>query len=82
MRKFTKHEPSKRVRLWQKIKTSCKNTWRKVSCKKISPPTKDKGMWVHISQTDLWRTIAPTFNEYGWAWIGPEEDKALKPWLM
>ena len=39
-------------------------------------------MWVHISQTDLWRTIAPAFNEYGWAWIGPEEDKALKPWLM
>ena len=40
-------------------------------------------MWVHSSQTHLWRTIAPAFNEYGWAWIGPEEDKdnTPKPWL-
>ena len=84
MRRFTKHEPSKLALLWQKIKTSGKNTWRKVLCKNISPPPKkeDKGMWVKSSQTHLWRTIAPAFNKHGWAWIGPEEDKekASKPW--
>ena len=82
-----RHEPSKRARLWQKIKTRCKNTWRKVSCRKGSRieekyTPKVKGMWVHDSQTQLWRTIAPAFNKHGWAWIGPDEDKEKtpKPW--
>ena len=40
-------------------------------------------MWVHDSQTQLWRTISPVFNEHGWAWIGPDEDKEKtpEPWL-